>query len=258
MRRLPARSRSTATFALVGIVALVLSATPATAGDKKLDLELCAPDENRFTLDINNRYFPLQIGQRWVLVGVEDTEPVGLRITVLRATEQFRFRSGTVTTRVVEERHWEDTNQDGRLDRDESLLEVSRNYFAQTQDGTVCYFGEAVDIFNPDGTVSHEGSWRADGGRKNAPGIFMPADPRPGMTFQQEVAPGVAEDRGTIVESGTVEVPAGTFHDTIGVEEFNPLDGDTSFKVYARNVGLIVDEPLELVMYSSRGGEDDD
>jgi hypothetical protein len=103
--------------------------------------------------------------------------------------------------------------------------------------------------------VTHEGSWRADD-PGNAPGIYMPAAPRPGMSFQQEVAPGVAEDEATIGRSGTVRVPAGTFRDTIAVEELNPLDGDTSFKVYARGVGLIIDDPLELIRYSGKGDDD--
>lgn len=80
------------------------------------------------------------------------------------------------------------------IDAGEFVIETSINYYAQTQDGTVCYFGEDVDIFLPDGGVSHEGAWRADD-PGNAPGIFMPADPQVGMTFQQEVAPGTAEDK---------------------------------------------------------------
>jgi hypothetical protein len=130
----------------------------------------------------------------------------------------------------------------------ENLREVSLNYFAQTQDGTVCYFGEVVDIYEGGIVVSHEGSWRADT-RGNAPGIFMPAAPEPGMTFQQEFAPGIAENRATIVRSGTVTVPAGTFADTITVRDFNPLDGSRSTKVYARDVGLIRDDTLELITY---------
>jgi hypothetical protein len=116
-----------------------------------------------------------------------------------------------------------------------------------TQDGTVCYFGEEVDIYEGGVVVSHEGAWRADDDG-NAPGIFMPADPQVGMTYQQEVAPGVAEDRATIVRRGSFTVPAGTFADTITVRDFNPLDGSRTTKVYARGVGLIADGPLELTL----------
>jgi hypothetical protein len=46
-----------------------------------------------------------------------------------------------------------------------------------------------------------------------------------------------------------VTVPAGTFADTITVRDFNPLDGSRSTKVYARDVGLIRDDTLELITY---------
>jgi hypothetical protein len=69
-------------------------------------------------------------------------------------------------------------------------------------------------------------------------------------SFQQEVAPGVAEDRATIVDVGrSVTTPAGTFTDTIRVRDFNPLDGSRGFKTYARNVGLIHDGPLVLLNF---------
>lgn len=72
------------------------------------------------------------------------------------------------------------------------------------------------------------------------------------MTFQQESAPGVAEDEATIVRTGSgVKVPAGTFSDTITVRDFNPLDGSRGTKVYARDVGLVRDGPLDLIDYSS-------
>ena len=78
----------------------------------------------------------------------------------------------------------------------------------------------------------------------------MPAQPQPGMTLQQELAPGVAQDIATIVRVGNrVTVPAGTFTDTITVRDFNPLDGSKGTKVYARDIGLVVDGPLELVSY---------
>ena len=52
-------------------------------------------------------------------------------------------------------------------------------------------------------------------------------------------------------------VPAGTFENTITVRDFNPLDGSRGAKVYAPDVGLIVDGPLDLIDYldlSSRSG----
>jgi hypothetical protein len=170
-----------------------------------------------------------------------------LQVSVLDATETLYKGRNKVTTRVVEETEWEDSNANGAIDAGEALIERSLNYFAQTQDGTVCYFGEAVDIYENGVVVSHEGAWRADG-PDNAPGIFMPATAEVGISFQQEVAPGVAEDRATIVATDlTVSVPADTFEGAIKVRDFNPLDGSRGTKFYAPDVGLIVDGPLQLV-----------
>ena len=203
----------------------------AIVGLQRLDPALCAIDRGGFTLTSTNAYFPLGVGSRWVYEGMEAGALTRLEITVLDQTEMV----GGVTTRVLEERE----SADG------TPVEVSRNFFAEASDGTVCYFGEAVDIFE-NGQILHDGSWRADA-PGNRPGIIMPARPRAGMTFQMEFAPGVAEDQGTIKNSGRIRVPAGSFRETIRVEEFNPLDGGTGRKVYAKGVGLVIDGPVNLV-----------
>jgi hypothetical protein len=241
------------TALIVGVVfltALMLGpAAVSGAGKAKLDPSLCAPGRNSFTLTIDNAFFPLPVGRQWAYTGREQGERLGLQITVLDATEDFFQGRKRVTTRVVEESEWVDTNGNGRIDAGEDLIEISRNYFAQSQDGTVCYFGEIVDIYEGGTVVSHEGSWRADA-RGNAPGIYMPARPRVGMTFRQEIAPGIAEDEATIIASGVrTKVPVATFTETIKVRDRNPLDGSTGIKFYARGVGLIVDGPVKLIRY---------
>jgi hypothetical protein len=247
MRLKRALTAGTTLAAIVLIASMPAMGAPASSTE--LDLALCAPRQNTFTLEIDNTYFPLPVGQVWVYQGNEQGQTIGLQITVLNETEDFYSGRRTVTTRVVEELEWEDANANGLVDADETLIEISRNFYAQTQDGTVCYFGEEVDIYEGGVVVSHEGAWRADD-RGNAPGIFMPADPQPGMTYQQEAAPGIAEDTATVIRRGrTVTVPAGTFDDTITVRDFNPLDGSRGTKVYAPVVGLIVDGPLDLISY---------
>lgn len=208
--------------------------TLATQAHKKLDLSVCSPEAGGFTTVSTNPYFPMEVGDQWSYEGEEDGVPVSLLITVLGET---RLVDG-VTTRVIEEREWED----------EELLEVSWNYYVQAGDGTICYFGEDVDIYEED-EVIHEGAWCADE-PQNAPGIFMPADPKPGMKYPMELAPGIAEDEGTIVGIGPVTVPFDAFTETIRVREFNPLDGGKGYKVFAAGTGLIVDGPLELVDFA--------
>ena len=221
-------------------------------GSRVLPLSLCAPGRNSFSTEVDNPFFPLPRGQQWVYIGTEEDtgEQIGLQIRVLGGRETFYQGRYNIKTVRMEETEWLDTDGDGEIDEDEELLEVSINYFAQTQAGTVCYFGEDVDIYEGGEVVSHEGAWRADD-PGNAPGIFMPANPEVGMIFQQEVAPGIAEDTAEIVaEDEPVETPEDTFTNTIIVEDSSPLDpGSTGTKAYAKRVGLIQDGDLLLLSH---------
>jgi hypothetical protein len=203
---------------------------PAQETAGMMDLAVCAPTNEGFSLNSTNPYFPMDVGSEWVLEGGDER----VVVTVLDETETV----AGVTTRVIEEREFEDGE----------LTEVSRNFFAQASDGTVCYFGEDVDNYEDGEVVSHESEWRADA-PESRPGIIMPADPRPGVSFRMEVAPDAA-DEGEIVEVGSsTEVPAGVFEDTVRLVESNPLEDEEGEKVYARGIGMIVDEDLELVSH---------
>jgi len=206
-----------------------------------MDISVCDPDTGSFTTEIDNPYLPLLAGHQVVLQGKEFGRDLLVRVTVLDEVETV----AGVQTRVVEEYE----AKDGRV------VEISRNYFAQNQDGTVCYFGEGVDIFDENGDVtSHAGAWRADGDRF-LPGIFMPGSLRVGQAFQQEIAPGVAEDQAKVVALGErTLVPAGTFDDTVSMLDRNPLDGSQDVKIYARGIGLIVDETAKMTTYSISTG----
>jgi hypothetical protein len=205
---------------------------PATT----IDIIVCDPAAGLFTdpLNIDNEWFPLVVGTQWVLEGMEDGELVHVEITVLNETEDV----AGITTRVMEEAEWIDGE----------LAEISRNFFAQTDDGTVCYFGEDVDIYENGVVVSNEGEWRAGVGG-NLPGIFMPGNPQLVDIYANEVAPGVAEDQAEVIDFGEeVDVPAGIFDDTITIEECNPLeDAEKDTKVFERNLGIVIDGPTELI-----------
>ena len=204
------------------------------------DIGVCEPAGTTFTLDIDNPFFPLPAGHQVVLEGEEGGAHLLVRITALDEVETV----AGVETRVIEEYE----AKDGKV------VEVSRNFFAQARDGTVCYFGEDVDIYDGAGNVtSHSGAWRAGVG-DNRPGIFMPPRLEIGHAFQQEIAPGIAEDQSKVVALGErAEVPAGIFDDTATLRDGSPLDGSTGEKVYARGVGLIVDGAARLTKYSSPG-----
>ena len=205
--------------------------------ETNLSLTVCDPENGPFSIVIDNGFFPLVVGSRTVLEGIDDEgELVRVEIDVLDETEVV----AGVTTRVVTETEFED----------EELVEISRNFFAQAPDGTVCYFGEDVDDFEDGEVVGNDGEWRA-GENGNLPGIFMPADPQIGDVFSQEFAPGIAIDQSEITGIGeTLNSPFGTFTDTLSITDCDPLeDGSSDDKIYVNGIGLALDATAEIISF---------
>jgi len=201
-------------------------------------IDVCDPETGGpFSLVIDNGFFPVVVGSETVLEGVDD-EGILIRVemTVPGDTEMV----AGVNTRVLVETEFEDGE----------LVEISRNFLAQAPDGTVCYFGEDVDNFEDGELINHDGAWRA-GEDGNLPGIIMPAEPEVGMVFQQEAAPGIAEDQAEVIALGEeIDVPAGMFSDTVTMEDCNPLEDDSKdIKVYVDGIGLAIDEFAELIPF---------
>ena len=159
-----------------------------------------------------------------------------LTITVL---DETRVVDG-VTTRIVEEREEEHGQP----------IEISRNYFAidlATKD--VYYFGEDVDVFTDGRLTGHPGVWHS-GSKEARFGLALPGEPRLGERYYQELAPGVAMDRGEIVGlDETVKTPAGTFEHCLHVRETTPLEADVGHKWYAPGIGLVKDDGCVLVSH---------
>lgn len=223
-------------FILFGLFAFSAALAQET---EPLDPSICDPGRGTFSLSGDHPYFPLTVGKRLVLEGVEEGAALRLEVSVLDEVEEV----AGIQTRVVRETE----SLDGEL------VEVSRNFYAQAADGTVCYFGEEVDEYKDGKVVGHPGAWRA-GESGNLPGIFLPANPSPGDQFAQERAPGIAEDMAAIESVGeAVSTPAGEFPDTLGIVDWNPLEGqtiaDAKAKVFARGVGLVVDDVARLTEF---------
>lgn len=233
----------------LSVLLLCLLSIPALAEDytREFDRDRCT-----FSTTGENPYFPLWPGYTLVLEGMEEDDEgemveISSTNTVLAVTE----RVDGVLTRVLEERELEDGE----------LVEVSRNFVAICREtGDVWYFGEDVDDYEDGAIVGHGGAWRVGQGGAE-PGLLMPGTPMIGARYNEEVAPGVAEDRAEIVGMGEeVEVPAGTFDETLltaGSNALDPNSGDDE-KAYAHGVGLIKDQELELIEIiepACRGGE---
>ena len=90
--------------------------------------------------------------------------------------------------------------------------EITDDWYAQDSDGNIWYLGEYVTNYEDGKVVDHDGSFEAgvDGAQ---PGVVMPANPVPGLTYRQEYYKGEAEDKGAVVTVGEeqVQVPFGFF-----------------------------------------------
>jgi RTX calcium-binding nonapeptide repeat (4 copies) len=182
-------------------------------------------DPNNFAGPIDNPYFTLQPGTTFIT-----KSPDGSQVDTFVVTRQTKVIDG-VTCVVVR-----DTSKvDGELE------EKTADYFAQDKDGNVWYMGEDTAEFQDGKVVSTEGTWRAgvDGAE---PGIIMLASPKVGDAYNQENAPGVAEDHAEVLKlNATVTVPYGTFHHVLQTLETSPLDpGIQEKKHYVAGVGFLL------------------
>jgi hypothetical protein len=134
------------------------------------------------------------------------------------------------------------------------LIEETWDWYAQDNDGTLWYFGEEVNNYNQNGTLTdHDGSWEAgiDGAQ---PGKLMPANPQTGMTYREEYYFGHAEDEAEIIGTGLSEtISLGTYNDCIKTKNWTDLEPDAlENKIYAPGIGLIkeIDIPgnFEIVL----------
>src|SRR2546425_2908596 len=240
------------TLALATAVALTVSAVVLAPGSSSAganETASAAPIPAVFSTNITNPLFPLSTLGPKVFEG-QDTDPdtgevvdARLESAVLGKTRKV----AGVEVLVLQE----------KVFANDELIERALDFFAQHEDGTVYYFGELVDNYENGTIVDHDGSWLA--GKNGAePGIVMSADPFVGQTFNQENAPGVAEDQSRVLAlDENVKTPAGKFKGCAKFEDTNPLDSPptTEFKWFCPGVGLVrgVDAEgfLELVSYTT-------
>jgi len=188
-----------------------------------------------FSPRITHPLFPLSLIGPKVFEGEEVDADTG---ETIEQRLESRLLPGTetvagVTVSVLEEKAYEGGE----------LVEVALDYFAQHRDGSVYYFGERVDNYEDGELRDHAGQWLA-GEDGNEAGIIMPASPVVGQTFQQENAPGVAEDMATVLAlDESVTVRAGSYTGCMRTREFTPLEpGIEEFKWHCPGVGLVKEE----------------
>ena len=149
-----------------------------------------------FTTEIDNPYWPMSPGSRWVYAE-GDAKGTSQRVVVEATTTTKRIANG-IEARVIR-----DTVSEQGVP-----VEVTDDWYAQDKDGNIWYLGEYVTNYRNGKVVDHAGSFEAgvDGAQ---PGIAMPANPEPGLSYRQEYYKGEAEDRAAVVTVGEEQVEAG-------------------------------------------------
>jgi hypothetical protein len=196
-------------------------------------------DPADFVATIDNQYWPMAPGSRWVY---RETDGEGgeqqVEVTVTDETKEILGIEATVVHDVVTE--------------DGEVIEDTFDWYAQDRDGNVWYLGEETKEY-ADGEVSTAGSWEAGVDGAEA-GIVVPGSPEVGQTYRQEYYEGEAEDAGAILSLDEwVEVPFGSFRDVLMTKDWTPLEPDVlEHKLYARDVGPV----LALAISGGSGREE--
>ncbi len=102
--------------------------------------------------------------------------------------------------------------------------------------------------------VSHAGSWQAYT-QSHRPGLLIPGVPHVGMTYYQELAPGVAMERAEIVRlADRVHTPAGAWNQCVALIVYTKqkwLDflAPGVYRAYAPGIGVVQEHDMKLVRY---------
>jgi hypothetical protein len=197
-------------------------------------------DPADFTTKIDNPYFPLSPGSKWLYHEDEGGKVLNVNVTVTSATKKVKGITARVITDVVKD------------SKDDSLVEVTDDWYSQDSAGNVWYLGEDTKEYENGKVSSTKGSWEhgVDGAYG---GIIMPAKPRVGQSYRQEYYKGEAEDAAQVLSvDAKVKVPAGSFANAVRTKDFTALDPKAAEnKYYARGVGLVL-----TVALSSGGREE--
>ena len=186
-------------------------------------------DPAEFTTVIDNPYWPMAVGSRWVY---RETDGEGtVQRVVVTVTSRTKVVAAGVEARVVHD----------VVTESGEFVEVTDDWYAQDAAGNVWYLGEETTEYENGKPVSTAGSFEAGVDGAEA-GVIMPADPEPGMEYRQEYFDGEAEDQGSIVaRDQQAEVPAGHFSDVLMTRDTNPLEPRVlEFKFYAPGVGAVL------------------
>jgi hypothetical protein len=180
------------------------------------------PDPGRFTTRIDNPFWPMAPGSRWIY---RETDGSGDERRV-----EVTVTDRTVTVLGIEARVVRDVVFEQGRPR-----EVSDDWFVQDLQGNLWQLGEVVHERAGGRPSATAGSWRAgvDGAR---PVLVLPAHPDPGVGYRHRDTVTWVLSAGT-----TAKVPYGSFDRVLVTEERgSPGSGQVEHEFYARGVGPVL------------------
>src|SRR5262249_5123304 len=153
-----------------------------------------------------------QPGAVKVFDGRKDGKPSVLVDLYLTTTRTFRVGAADVAAHILQETEFSNG----------AVVEISQNFLAQADDGTVFYFGELVDEYENGAWTSREAGGRVAGppmrgdptdtGTAAMPAVFMPASPQVGSPFNPEDLFPIGDETDGVKAIGLrVSPPAGRF-----------------------------------------------
>ena len=183
---------------------------PAAAAALPFGGEPAHLDPAQFTTRIDNPYWPMRPGSRWVYRKTDaDGGSQRIEVTVTRRTKMVMGIEALVVYDVVTE--------------DGDVTEDTYDWYAQDARGNVWYLGEDTRRLEDGRVTSTEGSWQAgvDGAQ---PGILLPARPSPGMAYRQEYGAEARDTAAVVSLHQRAKVPSGLFEHVLVTKEFTPLE----------------------------------
>jgi hypothetical protein len=198
------------------------AASAASAGPPPL------PPASAFGAGTVNPWFPVVPGTTSTFAG--DIDGVAAR-ELFTVTADVKVVDGVPANVIHDRLYLAREGGHGRY-----LAEDTMDWYATANNGDVWYLGEATTEYDEQGhVVSTDGSWQAgvDGARA---GIFMPATPRVGATYQQEWA----------VDAKDLFRITGVDANTVTTREWTPLEpGLVTKKVYEFGTGQVLEDTVK-------------